>query len=549
MRRKCTFFLGPTVALLFSASVISLWAEIKICLRPSGVQAVAWAKQHNKSAIEFAHKFESVGTWVYIRQLDLHARQVVENQVLLSDPQTAEFAAHNDSELATNQLIQLQANSPIWFIQSNDQTLQAGGKHLSGGLALEMRNEDEDGLFVSSVMSQLISLNPSIVIIDSQATVEESPFDPTKTIVLKINTALSPEPIRRADILRALLQASPDTVSVVDLMPRDKSEAQAWGYSALDSDAYAAAGRRFSTDLENYGYGASVSRPHSSAEFATALASANSQKKMLVVVAESSDDGASLRIPGRGDVIDATTGFPDGSDVIGLFCNSQRALQSGNDAAFVGTIYSDQVRNILRIALDQRPPATVSGYLNTAQGENEAQIPSSETDTVSGLFRAMSTAAGSIQSSPTSYGLGLVKLPLPTKLVAPTQSTQSPGTQPPGSPASVAGFVFFLVGALGGFLREFIRWKRLANAKRQDLYLKPRYLAISAVELCAAGFVALIFVNLSPTKSLDLPVCFVAGAAVELIVRQAARGSIWTPKVPHGPDAPRIASVMEYLRA
>ena len=542
-------------SLLQSSLLLSLEAEVKICLRSSGVQAVAWTNEHNKTAIDFAKRFAGEGTWVYIRQLDQHSRRIIENNVLLDDPNKADLAAKNDQELASNPIVTTQAEDPMWFIQSNNTTAHAGTMSLVGGLALEMKSEDESDIFDSAPVKQLAQPTPDIAIIDSQIPVSQTPFDPLKTVVLKINTAAADDDIfGRVDILGSILRADPDTVSIIDLMPQEKSEAQPWGYSEIDADSYAGAGRRFLSDLGNYGYAERVIKPRSAADFTAGLAKASSQSKLVMIIAESGDDGSTLRVPGTTEVADATKGFSDFPDVnvVGLFCNSHHAMVHSNTASFVGTIYSDQVQNILRISLDRRSPATVSEYMNNVSIEQGVLTVNAEQKDASGMLRAIGSVTSGIQSSPaSSYGLALLKFPLPASAVP---RSSAPATAPgvPDNSLPVQGIdwlLCFFVGILGGFLREFMRWKRLANAKRQQLYLKPRYLLISAVELCAGGLVALVFVHLSPARSFDLPISFVAGAAVEFIVRQAARGSMWIPKVPHGPGAPRPASVLEFLRA
>jgi hypothetical protein len=97
--------------------------------------------------------------------------------------------------------------------------------------------------------------------------------------------------------------------------------------------------------------------------------------------------------------------------------------------------------------------------------------------------------------------------------------------------------------------REFFRWRRLRATQRHDLFLKPTLLMISAIELFLGGLTAVVFQNLAPLPSVRLPLSFVAGAGVEVIVKLAVKGKIWNPAVRQGAAGPEKPSFLEYMRA
>ena len=104
-----------------------------------------------------------------------------------------------------------------------------------------------------------------------------------------------------------------------------------------------------------------------------------------------------------------------------------------------------------------------------------------------------------------------------------------------------------IISALvGGFLREIVRWKRLSDRKRQDLYVRPAYLAISVIEILLGIWVAILFAGLV-AQTFKPIIAFVAGVGVEEVVRRAAKLKVWIPSVPLG-EAKSRGSFLEYLR-
>lgn len=506
----------------------------------------------------------------------------MENKVLLADPKLREFASKSDKDVDTNGLIQAMNSDfhdpQLWFIQSNNRTASAGGRLLADGLALEVSGSQDtndplssvehDDVFQSAPIRQLRSLHPAFVLIDSETPISETPFDPNESLILKVNTSAADDGLtEQLNVLSRLWKATPQSATILNLLPESKKEALTWGLSDLDAVAYADAGREFSSNLDNYGFRHKVSVPRNTNEFQSKIEEAARLGDIVVVIGESGDEGGTLRIPGSDQTIDAKKAFsslPSKAMVVGLFCNSHQSLINTNAVSFVGTIYSDKTQKLLRIVLDKREPGTVAEYIGASTNVDSSLYVSHDHVSRASLPSLLAGLSGSLQSGQQALGFPLIRFPLPVtesayvsgkpKQTPPPVQPQGEVQQQPGVieiPAKTPNYWLCLaVGLLGGLCREFLRWKRLAESKRHDLYLKPLFYAISLGEMALGALLALVFVNLSPVRATDLPISFVAGAGFEFIVQLAMKGKMWTPRgVPQGAGVLRPASVIEYLRA
>src|SRR6266700_2458294 len=133
-----------------------------------------------------------------------------------------------------------------------------------------------------------------------------------------------------------------------------------------------------------------------------------------------------------------------------------------------------------------------------------------------------------------------------TVLASPAPSGPGPGDMskssnnvpaPPENQPSAA--LLFFTGVAGAVGREILRWRRLSGRRRTDLFRKPKYFAISAIQILLGGAIALIFGNVV-SVAWSYVIGFVSGAGLEEIVRRAMMLKVWTPPVPHGPTEANV---------
>ena len=145
--------------------------------------------------------------------------------------------------------------------------------------------------------------------------------------------------------------------------------------------------------------------------------------------------------------------------------------------------------------------------------------------------------------------------PPASKVLADTQLSDSPATN-----ASASSLTLLGLGGFGAFLKEFFRWRTLADRKRTDLFLKPEFILFSCLFIASGAVVGLIFGSWSASgpmgPGMGHIVAWVAGVGIEEIVRRAAKLQIWTPSVAQGQlanangalPAPTQPSLLEFLR-
>jgi hypothetical protein len=362
---------------------------------------------------------------------------------------------------------------------------------------------------------------------------------------------------RERDLLSVLTHDEPADVTVLNLMPTTPLEAQAWEFEPYKADLYVANGQRIERDLENYGYKSPSFTGKK--ELVEIIRQTRDGQATLILIGEAGPGNEGVRLPGSTEVLTARDfdDLADEGEIIALVCNSQSILSSGTGLSVTGVLMSNESRNILRVLLDRRSGPTVIEYLDIPIGERH--LTKALVEVVAALLDANQTPALTTLQISTkrtkSAHRDSLNVPGTSELSGSSHDsdsrTESRVTEIPGSGSRVATPAVYwiaLAGFLGGLGREIIRWQRLIERNRDDLYKKPRFLILSILLLGVGAGVAVIFVQLVTLSTFAYPVAFICGAGVEEIVRQAARLEIWTPPVPQSdPEFDDSASFWEFM--
>lgn len=329
------------------------------------------------------------------------------------------------------------------------------------------------------------------------------------------------------------------TVSVLFLMPETKDAASVWGFNEEKSAQYATNGKRIMRDLDNYGLTGATIKPKSREAAIAAINSAAGSHRSLIVVVGESGDGGGVRVPGSTEVLrpEDLSSSTGNAGVIGLVCNSQNLLAERQGLGIIGTVYTDQIRAIARVFFDKREPASAREYLDVpykATSTDDAHV----IDTVASIARHMTVETDGARELPVlltvtpqpSNSAGSAATTSAGSGTAPNSAAEQKGPSDDGQPVLPLLFLSGVVGALG---REILRWRRLSNRKRADLFRKPKYLTISVVQIILGGAVAMIFGRLVSDPWTYI-IGFVSGAGLEELVRRAMMLEVWTPPVAHG---------------
>jgi hypothetical protein len=331
-----------------------------------------------------------------------------------------------------------------------------------------------------------------------------------------------------------------------------------WGFSEEKAKQYVTNGKRILNDLARYGFGGSVIKVKGRAPgLASAKSAETAGKKLIVVIGESSD-GRTVRVPGSADLVQPEELAPldDNVPLIGLVCNSQTLLKETFGIGVVGTVFTDQIRSMARVLFDKRPPDSIREYLDLPYSKAPTIARAHASDALASVARHMVVSSTMSEIRQPMLFLGMSPI-VPTPALAKEAATgtsipgvASAGSQQPSNTSNRnASLWLFVAGMIGAVGREVFRWRRLSNQRRADLFKRPQYVLISAVQVVLGGAVAMIFGPVV-SGSWQFPVGFVAGAGLEELIKRAARLEIWTPSVPHGPQtAGRDDSFLEYLRA
>jgi len=320
---------------------------------------------------------------------------------------------------------------------------------------------------------------------------------------------------------------------------------------------YVTNGRRILGDLKRYGFGSSVVKINNQNKeqgIAAARSAGASGKKLVVVIGESSD-GKTVRIPGstEGITSDDVASSNGGVPLLGLVCNSQNLLSDAFGVGVIGTVFTDQIRSMMRVVFDKRPPDSLSEFLEIPYRRVPSPQRSRVSDALGSIAQHMTVVSTSgVRTRPVLFARvsPAVPTPTPSSSTSSSSSATPPQSQESGNKPADSNPLGLLFGSgmIGGIAREFFRWKRLSNNRRADLFRHLQYFCISTVQVLLAGLVAMIFgpVVASPWQ---FPVGFVAGVGLEELVRRGASLQIWTPSVPHGGGRALGPSYLEYLRA
>jgi hypothetical protein len=404
---------------------------------------------------------------------------------------------------------------------------------------------------------------PNLVIIDADSPVPNHLYQHIQgrgPLVVKLSSGSTFESAsERAAIFDRIRRADAKSTNVLNLLPQRPEDALPWGFDPETARNYATNGKRIDFDLTRYGYKGS-SKNGSKAQIISSLLQSSPTKKTIVLVGEAGPDGFGVRIPGSKELLTNDDLKPLASDVtlLALVCNSHSLITGMQAASVVGVVYTDESRKLLKLTLDHRPPATsaeyfdivapqesLSGTLARFAGQFDQRTP-----VLVFAFGPANTLAASLaiaEASPTPPITSSPR-PSPSASVATEKSATNRPEATEVAPAVPLAYLF-LAGIVGGALREVIRWKRLRERKRDDLYAQPPYLLVSGAEVLMGGVVGIFFANVANSPSMKLIICFVVGAGIEALVRKAAKLEIWTPSIPQGPSEPRPATMLEYLRA
>lgn len=152
----------------------------------------------------------------------------------------------------------------------------------------------------------------------------------------------------------AMQQSTPESnISIVNIFPTSRGEAVAWGFDTIKADAYASAGRHFSSQVEAKGFAANTFTPRSKQDFLKSIEEARQGREAVFVIAEATAEG-SIRIPGSADVItkDDFGTMPLGN-VYFISCNSANLVPASAGLAFVGRVYTDSAKRLLDVLLPE----------------------------------------------------------------------------------------------------------------------------------------------------------------------------------------------------
>jgi hypothetical protein len=425
------------------------------------------------------------------------------------------------------------------------------------GAVLLMDKAGEEKFLNRAVTDVAQYLNVGLILVEGATSVDFSLPRNAKShpLILKLQTAgnvdhnrLS-ERIETADLLQS---AKSDTVSVLFLMPETKADARAWGFNEEKSAQYATNGKRIMRDLDNYGLTKATAKPKSREAAVAAVNAASGSKRSLIVVVGESGDGGGVRVPGSTEVLrpEDLSSSTKNMGIVGLVCNSQKLLAERKGLGVIGTIYTDQIRAIARIYFDNRDPASYREYLDVPY-KATATPASHLIDSVASVAKHMTVDAEGSHEFPVLFTV----ISQPSSSTGANATDSSAGVaqnatsaQELSSNSQSALAILFLSGVVGALGREILRWRRLSSRRRADLFRKPKYLAISAVQVILGGAVAVIFGRLA-SDPWTYVIGFVSGAGLEELVRRAMKLQVWTPPVAHGAGESEDASLLEYLRA
>jgi hypothetical protein len=371
---------------------------------------------------------------------------------------------------------------------------------------------------------------------------------------------------RTANLLGRLSNVDAESSVLVNLLPATTEDASAWGMDPHSAQVWAENAARLQSDLRRYGLESQPLRNR--ADTIAAVKSARTSGKSIVLIGESADDGLSIRIPGTIETLSQSDLSFTGKDrVLAFICGSSRLVSAAESMSVVGRIFTDQTRSLLRAIFDGRDPASAREYFDVRA--DVVPILAALTSMFAPEPESEQSVIGAARSRPVWNAVPicqamLMPIDLPTMATMGdpasqvSQANADAGIDPPtvtpdsnGDDASKQRIVVFLVGLLGGCSREVLRWRRLLERRRADLYARPKYLIASLLEIVCGAGAALVFVGLVRDLTYPLPVAFVCGAGFELLVQMAARLSMWTPPVPQGEGkgSPARDSLLEYLRA
>jgi hypothetical protein len=557
LRSKKTTWLSALLVLVLATSPYAKEKpDFSWCPLPSAVEMRDATYEQSEGVRGFAEQLVGPGdNYVFIRRVDAPTQLAISNRELSiavgEKPPTIEEAR---AMVREDPNIALLANEPIWYAYSSStdfkNRVEQEGINFARGSVLEMTKPLEEGLLGGSadrraaeeIESVIRNSDPRLIILEGDRVPELNIETSKRTMILKVSSGGSLEALKsRVNLLRGMNEASNEDVAILNLMPTRAEEATVWGFDRDLAEAYATNGARVASDLERYGFAGDGTTSREKA-LAT-IAQAAQGKRYLVLVGESSNDGASVRIPGTNEVLTSKDfeNLPEHVTVLGMVCGSANTLAKINALSVVGTIFTNDIRRILRVGLDHRPHATVAEYLD---------IPVGEHPVVAATAR-VATRYGAKEVEPAGSRPEGVRMVLYKGTVIGMQAVPAPSSPPPPPPSPViVWWKLFLAGVVGGSSREVMRWKRLAERKRADKYREPIFIIVSIVELVLGGIVAVFVGRTITSERFMYLVAFVAGAGFEQIVRLGAKLQIWTPAVPHGNAATdRRGSILEYLRA
>ncbi|HYI65229.1 MAG TPA: hypothetical protein VEW71_10125 [Allosphingosinicella sp.] len=348
------------------------------------------------------------------------------------------------------------------------------------------------------------------------------------------------------DLFATALDADPRHTAILFAMPTTAADARAWGFDSERAQDYASAGAAAQRSLNRAGIEVVNLKGMSSEAIAQHYRQLRERGMRVTLLGEGADNGASVRIPGATEPFRLADHRAAMDGVSLMFCNSTEA-NLPSSLSVMGRIYINEAeRMILALAAPLAPatPIAISrDQLGAAKHYRSSWIAEiarlGGTDNVT--MHRFADSGGCDPSRPNdptcppSTGDG---------------RTVSPNGEPPVPPSNPRLWLF-VVGMVGGSLKEFMRWRQLAHRGRIDQYSTPLFYLFTLGFVLFAGAVGLLFGQLIPNENLGLIVGFTAGVGLEEIVRLAAKLRIWKPNVPLGSGdhtSLRPASVSEFLR-
>lgn len=505
---------------LFAISALILasqYSQAVQCFKENAVKLRAATFAETSHVRSLGESLSGHDSYVYLKDVTDHD-SFSEWYVFTNDKAfQKEYAAASEQDITTGFMEQMHPSSPNKFLEN---------------YADIGPNQGILDFFESSVAPRLVIIEGDI----------SPPFAYLKRadnppLILKVPKGSISNNTRNVS---SLLAAAPSEFLVIHLLPESSDAVKPWRLDAQKADDFVIVGKRVADDIANYG--ATISRVKTRQEFTETLKSAHG--KHVILIGESPDGGRSVLLPGTDERLSSNDIPNSGSwaSIHGLFCDSAHFLSGHSGMSLHGTLYTSQTREILQLVLDKRTVGSTKEYFLLSPIEENwilRTLITLGTLTLGGSTVTLGSSSVADGAASSSAGMPVASI-VAEGILTPSGAERS----------SSRGFAgLYLSGCLGALLRELFRWKRIFSQRRKKAFYRAPYIIISFILILLAGFCGVIFAG-DYLGQFQLPVAFVCGAGLEMLVSLSAKLKIWTPTIPQGAQAKQEAppSMNEFLR-